>query len=341
MSFLFSPIKIGAVLLRNRVVLPPMCQYAATDSGLPTAYHLAHYGARALGGLGLTILEATAVTPDGRISGNDLGLWSDKHTAALTSLAQVISGNGCVPGIQLNHAGRKAWAGARQRLAPSAIGFSQDFSIPEEMTLAQIRKTATAFASAAKGAADAGFKVIELHAAHGYLIHEFLSPLSNKRTDAYGGSPANRARLLIDIVEQCNIILPDDCALIVRLSGSEYSPEGYDLAEITSLINTLYKHEVKAIHMSTGGNLPIRPDVWPGYQLSYARAAKQAAPIPVIGVGMILAPELAEFALREEYCDLIAIGRPFLHDPHWAIKAAQVLGDALPVPENMQKGLRR
>ena len=204
MSLLFSPIKIGAVQLRNRVVLPPMCQYAATETGLPTAYHLAHYGARALGGLGLTILEATAITPDGRISGNDLGLWSDKHTEALSNVAEVISGNGCVPGLQLNHAGRKAWAGARKRLGPSAIAFSQDYSIPEEMTLAEIRKTTTAFASAAKRAADAGFKVIELHAAHGYLIHEFLSPLSNQRTDAYGGSPANRARFLLDAVEQCN-----------------------------------------------------------------------------------------------------------------------------------------
>lgn len=341
MSLLFSPIKIGAVQLRNRVVLPPMCQYAATETGLPTAYHLAHYGARALGGLGLTILEATAITPDGRISGNDLGLWSDKHTEALSNVAEVISGNGCVPGLQLNHAGRKAWAGARKRLGPSAIAFSQDYSIPEEMTLAEIRKTTTAFASAAKRAADAGFKVIELHAAHGYLIHEFLSPLSNQRTDAYGGSPANRARFLLDAVEQCNTILPSDCALIVRLSGSEYSSEGYDLAEITALVSTLHENGVSAIHMSTGGNIPVRPDVWPGYQLSYARAAKQAAPIPVIGVGLIVTPELAEFALHEAYCDLIAIGRPFLQDPHWAIKAAQTLGDTLPLPENMQKGLRR
>ena len=266
MSLLFSPIKLGTVQLRNRIVLPPMCQYAASEAGLPTAYHVAHYGARALGGLGLAILEATAVTPDGRISGNDLGLWSDKHAEALSSVAQVITENDCVPGIQLNHAGRKAWVGTHKRLAPSAIAFSQDYSIPEEMTLGEIRKTTTAFASAAKRAADAGFKVIELHAAHGYLIHEFLSPLSNTRTDAYGGSASNRARFLVEVVEQCNTILPNDCALIVRLSGSEYSPEGYDLNEITSLIKILYEHGVKSIHMSTGGNLSIRPDVWPGYR---------------------------------------------------------------------------
>ncbi|MBS3937283.1 MAG: NADPH dehydrogenase [Peptococcaceae bacterium] len=340
-THLFSPISIGNNTLRNRIVMPPMCQYSAKERGLVTDYHLAHYGARSLGGVGLVIVEATAIEADGRISFADLGIWSEEQESGLAQLAWSISHHGAVAGIQIAHAGRKAAQGVERRAAPSALAFSPQHETPLELTLDEIRALAATFAMAAARAVRCGFKVIEIHAAHGYLLHEFLSPLSNMRCDEYGGAMSNRLRFLLEVVASCKEHIPPDVCLSVRLSGSEYSSAGYTKEDIKNVCAVLYGAGIGMIHMSSGGNLPLQPEVWPGYQLPLARIAKSAVPVPIIGVGLLKSPEMAEFALREKYCDLVAIGRGLLHDPHWAIKAASNLGAPLPVSESMARGLQR
>ena len=325
-NLLFTTLSVGNVALRNRIVLPPMCQYSADENGMANEYHFVHYGVRALSGAALCIAEATAVTADGRISGRDLGLWSDDQVPSMTQLARSMASFGSVPGIQLGHAGRKAWPDVKHMVAPSPIPFSAEHKTPSAMTTEEILKTIDAFVAAAQRAVQADFKVLELHAAHGYLIHEFLSPLSNKRRDTYGGSMENRHRFLLEIVGACFKAIPEDVALIVRISGTEYAEEGYSLQEMVSLSKSLEAHGIAAIHVSTGGNVPLRPDVFPGYQLPYARAIREAVGIPVIGVGMLGTPALAEYALQDSACDLVAVGRAYLHDPHWAITAARALG---------------
>ncbi|MBS3873594.1 MAG: NADPH dehydrogenase [Firmicutes bacterium] len=340
-SLLFSPLAIQGVSLRNRVVMPPMCQYASDECGQVKAYHLAHYGARSLGGVGLVIVEATAILADGRISLADLGLWADDQVAGLTRLAQAVSEHGAVPGIQLAHAGRKAGKGVQRRVAPTRLAFSAEMGLPEELSTEEIKDIVHAFAEAARRAVDAGFKVLEIHGAHGYLIHEFLSPLSNLRDDQYGGSAENRRRFLLEVVAACRASIPPEVVLAVRLSGSEYSDLGYSLGELGEVCHDLYQAGISLLHISSGGNLPAQPEVWPGYQLPFAQAVKKAVPLPVIGVGLLKSPDFAEFALREGYCDLVAVGRALLSDPHWAIKAAAALNAVLPVPAHMARGLQR
>jgi len=340
-SLLFSPVEIQGVVLRNRVVMPPMCQYASDEGGEVKPYHLAHYGARALGGVALAIVEATAVHPDGRISLADLGIWADSHVAGLRQLALSVSEHGAVPGIQLAHAGRKAGKGVQRRVAPTMIAFSPEMGLPEELSIEEIRATIVAFAEAAERAVLAGFRVLEIHAAHGYLIHEFLSPLSNQRNDHYGGSAENRRRFLLEVVAACRARIPAEIVLSVRLSGSEYSDLGYSLDELCGVCQSLYRDGISLLHISSGGSLPAAPEVWPGYQLPLAQAVKRAVPLPVIGVGLLKSPDFAEFALREGYCDLVAVGRALLSDPHWAIKAAIALNATLPIPVHMARGLQR
>jgi len=340
-ALLFSPKEIQGVSLRNRVVMPPMCQYAGDADGGVKAYHLAHYGARSLGGVGLVIVEATAVHPDGRISLADIGIWDDSHPAGLRQLALSISEHGAVPGIQLAHAGRKAGKGVHRRVAPTSLSFSPEMGLPEELSATEISTIVDAFADAAERAASAGFKVLEIHAAHGYLIHEFLSPIANQRNDHYGGSADNRQCFLLEVVAACRARIPAEIVLSVRLSGSEYSEFGYSLDELCGVGQNLHLAGIGLLHISSGGNLPTPPEVWPGYQLPLAQAVKRAVPLPVIGVGLLKSPEFAEFALREGYCDLVAVGRALLSDPHWAIKAATTLNATLPIPAHMARGLQR
>jgi NADPH2 dehydrogenase len=340
-NILFTPSKIGPVSLRNRIVLPPMCQYSAGDMGLANPYHTAHYGVRALAGAALTILEATAVTADGRISGCDLGLWDDAHVEPLARLAETIAYFGSVPAVQLGHAGRKSWAGVDRLLAPSAVAFSPEHRVPEAMSISDIAEAIDAFAEATRRAVAAGYKVMELHGAHGYLIHQFISPLSNRRTDRYGGSRENRHRFLKETVAACQPHIGPDCALTVRVSASEYDANGYTLEDIIALCLELEAMGMAAIHVSSGGSVPVRPEVWPGYQLPLARAIKQSVAIPVIAVGLLGEPSLAEYALRNQDCDLVAVGRAYLHDAQWPVRAAKALEADLPIPEPMKKALLR
>jgi len=339
----FTPLRVRNLELRNRLVLPPMCQYGAREDGHVTPYHLAHYGARALGGMGLVVLEATAIHPDGRISGNDLGLWSREQIPGLRSIAEIVSYNGAAPGIQIAHAGRKAWRHVKRLVAPSAVAFSRDHAVPNALTITEISALVQEFAQAALYAWEAGFKVIEIHAAHGYLLHEFLSPLANNRTDEYGGCGENRLRLLREVVRSCRHALPEEAVLTVRISGAEFSgtEHEYTPKDAAGIAAALAADGIDAIHVSGGGVLPVRPQVWPGYQLGYAKQVKQVVSVPVIGVGILGKPELVEFALREGYCDLVAVGRAALADPHWPIRAARSLGAELPVPEHMRLNLSR
>ncbi len=339
--FLFQPLHFGGLALRNRIVVPPMCQYTATPDGMPTDYHLVHYGSRALGGAGMLIIEATAVEPDGRISGRDLGIWSDEHVPALSRIARIIEEFGCVPAIQLAHAGRKCLPEAERMVAPSPIPFAPDKRVPAELSIAEIDGLVQSFAVAAKRAVAAGFKVLELHAAHGYLLHEFLSPLANQRQDEYGGSLQNRLRFPLQVAQVVRQAIPKYAMMTVRLSGDEFAEGGYSLPEMVQMSEAFVEAGCDMVHMSSGGSVPVRPEVWPGYQLQYARAVKQTVRVPVIGVGLLDKVELAEFALREGFCDLVAVGRGILRDPNWPVAAAQLLGAEPPVPENMQIAFRR
>jgi len=339
----FTPLQIKELRLRNRLVLPPMCQYAAGEDGLVTPYHTVHYGVRALGGMGLVLLEATAVHPEGRISGNDLGIWESRQVPGLRSLAEIITYNGAVPGIQIAHAGRKAWGGVKRLVAPSAIAYSPKHAVPSALTKTEIAELVQSFTQAALYAWEAGFKVIEIHAAHGYLLHEFLTPIANHRTDEYGGSSENRLRFLQEVVQSCKRALPEQAVLTVRLSAAEFSgtEHEYTPADAVKMAAALVGAGIDTVHVSGGATLPVRPNIWPGYQVGLAKQIKAAVNVPVIGVGLLGKPELVEFALREGYCDLAAVGRALLDDPHWPIRAARALGAELPVPEHMRVNLTR
>lgn len=335
-SMLFRPFEFRQVFLRNRIVMPPMCQWLSTPEGHVGEYHIVHYGQRAVAGVGMIIVEATAVEARGRITGRDLGIWSDEQVVGLGRLASVISEFGAVPAIQLGHAGRKAWKDGPGVIGPSAVAFSDQYPVPTEMSRQDIDDVVDSFASAARRAVGAGFKVLELHAAHGYLLHQFLSPLSNRRTDEYGGSFENRLRFPLSVVRAVRQAIPDSIGLMVRVSAVEYDPRGYSLQDMVSICRAFKEAGADIIHVSSGGSIPLSPPSWPGYQLEFARTIREGARMPVIGVGKLEAPELAEFALRSGFCDLVAVGREMLRDPNWPSRAALTLGHQVPVVEPLR-----
>jgi len=343
MSALLEPITIRQVQFRNRAWMSPMCQYSAED-GLPTDWHLVHLGARAQGGVGLALVEATAVSPEGRISPWDTGLWSDAHRDAFRRIAAFAAAQGAVPGIQLAHAGRKAaterpWAGGKplaveaggwEPVAPSAIPYSEGYPLPRELTTAEVRGVVDAFAAATRRAREAGFRVVEIHAAHGYLIHEFLSPLTNRRTDEYGGSAEGRRRLALEVAAAARAELGDDLALFVRLSASEYVPGGWDLDDSVALARALREVGVDLIDVSSGGNLPhqqLRPHA--GYQVPFAQAIREQAQVPTAAVGLITEPTHAEAIVASGAADAVLLGRELLRHPYWPQDASRALGAAI------------
>lgn len=340
MSALFEPIQIRQVEFRNRAWMSPMCQYSA-DDGLPNDWHLVHLGARAQGGVGLAIVEATAVTPEGRISPWDTGLWSDAHRDAFKRIAAFAAGQGAVPGIQLAHAGRKAstnrpWAGGKpmapadggwEPVAPAALPFNEGYPVPHELTSEEVRGVVDAFAAATRRARDAGFRVVEIHAAHGYLLHEFLSPLTNQRTDEYGGSPEGRRRLALHVAEAARAELGEDLPLFVRISASEYVEGGWGLEDSIELARALKGVGVDLIDVSSGGNLShqqLRP--YPGYQVSFAQAIRERAGVSTAAVGLITEPTHAEAIVTSGAADAVLLGRELLRHPYWPQDAARALG---------------
>jgi len=340
MALLFEPFTIRTVTLKNRIVVSPMCQYSAED-GYVNDWHMVHIGSRAVGGAGLIIMEATAVTPEGRITPRDLGLWSDEHIIDLKRITSFIEAYGSVPGIQLAHAGRKAshhtpWdggealspeEGAWQTLAPSAIPFREGEPLPKAMSVEDIHNLVLDFRAAAQRALFAGFKVVEIHAAHGYLLHEFLSPLSNKRVDEYGGSFENRIRLLKEVVRAVRSVWPEEFPLFVRISATEWIDGGWNGDDSVALAHALQPEGVDLIDCSTGGNVTgVRIPLVPMYQVEFAERIKKETALLSGAVGLINTPSEAEKVLQDGRADLIFMGRQLLRDPYFPLHAAKELG---------------
>ncbi len=340
MPKLFESLALRGVTLKNRIVVSPMCQYSAED-GFANDWHLVHLGSRAVGGAGLIIQEATAVSPEGRISPEDLGLWKDEQVPMLRRINDFIVAQGSVPGVQLAHAGRKAStyspftgsgavpasAGGWPVVGPSAEAFADNYPQPNELDAVGIQKVIADFRAATQRALAAGFQVIELHAAHGYLLHQFLSPLSNHRTDEYGGSFENRIRLLLAVVAATREVWPEELPLIVRLSATDWTEGGWNADESVQLAALLKTRGVDLIDCSTGGNVPSAPiPVGPGYQVQFAERIKAEAGIRTGAVGLITTPAEAEAILANGQADLVLLAREFLREPYFPLFAAQDLG---------------
>ena len=329
MSLLLSPVEMAGLSLKNRVVMPPMCMYEVkNEDGLPTAFHHVHYGARAIGGVGLIIQEATAVEPDGRLSNRDLGIWSDRQGRALADLVMELKAFGSKVGIQLSHGGRKA-ADALQPIGPSAVGYSKEYQVPKEMTLDDIQRVQSAFVSAARRAQDAGYDMIEIHGAHGYLVNEFLEPLTNLRSDEYGGTLENRFRFLKEIIEGVKTVF---CGPIwVRLSATAYDETGTQntLQDYQQIAKWLEELGVTCLDISTGGLMDVKPNIpiYGGYQATFSAQIKQAVSIPVTTVGLLHNPELGEYLLQTGQADLIQVGRGLIRNVNWLADAAETLHD--------------
>ena len=339
MSKLFSPLNMRSVTLKNRIAVSPMCQYSCID-GLVTDWHLVHLGSRAIGGAALVLTEATAVAPEGRISPDDAGIWNDGQAEAFQKIAEFVFSAHAIPGIQLAHAGRKASTyapgkgdgtvspenGGWQTLAPSAIRFSDSFPQPKEMTKNDIHRVVEQFRTAAERSVRVGFKLIEIHAAHGYLLHEFLSPLSNTRNDEYGGSLENRVRFLLEVLSTIRKIVSDSFPVIVRISSTDWVEGGWDLEQSVLLARMLKEAGADLIDTSSGGNIShARIPIGPGYQVPFAERIKREAGIMTGAVGLITLPEQAEQIIATEQADIVLLAREFLRNPYWPLSAARQL----------------
>ena len=337
---LFTPLTVKGITLKNRIVVSPMCQYSSVE-GLANDWHLVHLGSRAVGGAALVMVEATAVTAQGRISPDDMGIWSDKHVEAFLPITRFIESQASVPGIQLAHAGRKAstyspWKGKGaikpgqgdwETLAPSALPFQEDWHRPKAMTVGDLLATKEAFVLAAQRAFKAGFEFLEVHSAHGYLLHQFLSPLSNQRKDEYGGSLENRMRYPLEVVKAVREAWPDNLPLAVRISATDWAEGGWTLEESVEFAKRLKALGVDLVDCSSGGLVPhARIELGPGYQLPFSERIKKEAGIHTMAVGMITEPAQAQQVLDEGKADLVVMARAFLRDPYWALHAAQALG---------------
>ncbi|MFW2513809.1 NADH:flavin oxidoreductase/NADH oxidase [Demequina sp. SO4-13] len=352
---LFTPLVLRGTTLRNRLWVAPMCQYSVEDrDGVPTDWHLVHLGSMARGGAGLVMAEATAVLPEGRISPWDTGLWNDEQRDAWARIVAFLHSQGAAAGIQLAHAGRKASThrgregrgavtpeeGGWDPLGPSALAFS-GLADPLPMSHSQIADAVAAFGAAARRALDAGFDVLELHAAHGYLLHEFLSPLSNDRTDEYGGSLENRARIVLEALTEVRRVAGEDVPVLVRLSATDWmEPDGWTLEDTVTLSRWLREAGADLIDISSGGNVPdARITVGPGYQVPFAAEVRERADVPTSAVGLVTDPELAQHIVSTGQADAVMAGREFMRDPHFALRAAHELGVPLDYwPEQYERG---
>lgn len=350
MSLLFEPITIGNITLKNRIVVSPMCQYSSVD-GFANDWHLVHLGSRAVGGAALVFTEATSVSPEGRITADDLGIWKDEHISFLKRITDFIKNQNAVPGIQLAHAGRKAshlspWKGRRpleenegawETLSPSAIAFKEGDPTPKEMTKEEIYQLINDFVSATRRAIEAGFEVFEIHGAHGYLINEFLSPISNHREDEYGGSFENRSRLLLEIVKEMRKLVKEQ-PLFVRISATEWVDNGWDENDSVALAKMLQKEGVDVIDCSSGGNSNEQKiPVGPLYQVPFSEKIKQEAGILTAAVGMITNVHQAEQILKEEKADLIIMARQLLREPYFPLHAARELEVKVQWPDQYER----
>lgn len=346
MSLLFSPLTLRSVTARNRIIVSPMCQYSSQD-GLPNDWHMVHLGSRAVGGAGIVIAEATAVEPEGRITPYDLGLWNDQQRDAFAPIVRFIRSQGAVPGIQLAHAGRKASAnspwrgggflqpekGGWEPLAPSAIPFDASSPLPRAMTRDDMCRVIEQFLAATRRSQQAGFELIEIHMAHGYLLHEFLSPLSNRRTDDYGGSLANRMRFPLEVAEAIRAVWPGDKPLFVRISATDWAEGGWDVEQSVLFARELRQRHIDLIDCSSAALVPgVKIPLAPGYQVPFAARIRQDAHIATGAVGLITTPTQAEEILASGKADAILLARELLRDPYWPLHAARTLGETGPWP---------
>lgn len=341
MAHLFTPLQLRTVTLRNRIAVSPMCEYSSED-GFANDWHLVHLGSRAVGGAGLVLTEAAAVSPEGRISPQDLGIWKDEHIPMLQRITSFVAAQGAVPGIQLAHAGRKAstlrpWEGSGkiapendgwEVYGPSAIPFNDVYPMPVALTQEGILDVLNGFRKAAARALQAGFKVAEIHAAHGYLLHSFLSPLSNQRTDEYGGSFENRIRLLLQTVESVRAVWPAELPLLVRISATDWAPGGWDPEQSAQLAALLREEEVDLIDCSSGGLVPHQKiNIGPLYQTPFAAKIRKEAKIATGAVGLITTAQEAESIIEQGQADIVLMARELLRDPYFPLRAAHQLGD--------------
>ncbi len=341
MAHLFEALKLRDVQLPNRIAVSPMCQYSCTD-GMANDWHLVHLGTRAVGGAALVFTEATAVAPEGRISPQDMGLWSDRHIEPLARIVRFLHEQGSFAGMQLAHAGRKAstrrpWEGEgllpeseggwRRVVAPSAIPFSETYPRPQALAEAEIHEVVDAFAAAARRAARAGFDVLEIHSAHGYLLHEFLSPLANRRDDQYGGSFENRTRIVRELVAAVRKVWPERRPLFLRISSTDWVPGGWDVEQSVELARQVRALGVDLMDCSSAGIVPgAKIPLGPGYQTAFAERIRREAGIATGAVGLITEPTQADHIIRTGQADLVLLARQMLRDPHWPLRAARELG---------------
>lgn len=331
---LFKEIKIKDMKLKNRIVMPPMCMYSAVD-GLANDFHVIHYATRAAGQIGLITVEATAVLPNGRITNDDLGIWSDEHIKPLSWIVNRVHYFGSKIGIQLSHAGRKA-RDANPKIAPSSIPYG-DLETPIEMSTVQIKEVVEAFKAGARRAYQAGFDYLEIHAAHGYLINEFLSPLSNNRSDSYGGSFEGRTRLLKEIIIAVRNEWPIEKPLGIRISASEYHHDGLKPKDLVEILNKITPGVVDIVNVSSGGVIDVKPDSYPGYQLGFAKKIKAETPFFVMGGGLVNDARMASDAIEDNEADMIYFGRLALKDPYFPLKFAQRLGADIEWPKQYMR----
>ncbi len=355
MSVLFTPLRLRSLTLRNRIGVSPMCQYSSAD-GFANDWHFVHLGSYATGGAGLVFTEAAAVRPEGRISPHDLGIWDDAHVPELQRITSFVRTQGAAVGIQLAHAGRKAsmtrpWEkpatvstqdGGWDVLAPSALPFSDVYPQPHAMSTAEIRDVITGFREGAARAVAAGFQVCELHAAHGYLLHQFLSPLANTRDDAYGGSFDNRIRLTLEVSAAVREVWPAEWPVFVRISATDWADGGWDVDDAVTLCARLRELGIDVIDCSSGGLTPAQKiAVAPGYQVPFARRVKHEARILTAAVGLITTAEQAEQIVRDDDADMVLLAREMLRNPHWPLLAAHALGAKAPWPRQYERGAPR
>ncbi|MFD8803395.1 NADH:flavin oxidoreductase/NADH oxidase [Streptomyces atroolivaceus] len=366
MSALFEPYVLRSLTVPNRIWMAPMCQYSAEvsgpDAGVANDWHFTHYGARAVGGTGLVLVEATAVSPEGRISPADLGIWNDRQVEAFRRITDFLDGQGTVPGIQLAHAGRKSstdrpWRGGApigvgdpegwEPVAPSPLAYDESHTVPAELSVEDIQQVVRQFADAAARALEAGFRVAEIHGAHGYLIGQFLSPHSNHRTDLYGGSFENRTRFALEVVDAVRAVWPEDLPLFFRISATDWLTEneddpreGWTADDTVRFARELLDHGVDLLDVSTGGLAPkARIPAEPGYQVPFAQRVRDETGLPVAAVGLITDPVQAEKILADGSADAVLLGRELLRDPHFARKASRELGGDVRTPEQYARAV--
>ncbi|MEJ2050001.1 MAG: NADH:flavin oxidoreductase/NADH oxidase [Calditrichota bacterium] len=355
MSHLFTPLKIKEVEFRNRIFVSPMCQYSSVE-GMPTDWHLVHLVSRAVGGAGLVMVEATAVSRQGRISPDDSGIWADDHIRGFQRITRLVKDQGAIPGIQLAHAGRKAstrkpWLGGGplaknehpwQTLAPSAVPFADGYPAPKEIDENDLDELLQQYETAARRALEAGFKTVEIHMAHGYLLHQFLSPLSNKRIDKYGGSFENRIRFPLEVARVVRDNWPDHFPLFVRISVTDWADSGWDLEQSIQLAKSLKEIGIDLIDCSSGGLIPgVKIPAAPGYQTGFAAEIRRQAGIKTAAVGMITEPHQAEHILTTGQADAVFMAREMLRNPYWPLKAARELGDDVEWPHQYQRAKQK